>query len=84
MSTHNRKRDFNVCLIIAECKEFSKGYAHGTISATSHPGDNLYLYPDTIVRTNATLVGLDYTASTTGNIIVQVHKYLELLATSKS
>ncbi|XP_055995228.1 uncharacterized protein LOC125649388 [Ostrea edulis] len=61
-------------LKVPECREFSMGYAHGTPSTASHPGNNLYLFPDTIVRTNATLVGLDYTATTIGNIIVQVYR----------
>ena len=49
------------------------------MSAASHPGNNLYLYPDTVVRTNATLLGLDYTATTTGNVIVQVKRGFPVL-----
>ncbi|XP_062611467.1 uncharacterized protein LOC134273293 [Saccostrea cucullata] len=61
-------------LNVQECKEFSTGHADGTISSVTHPGNNLYLYPDTIVKTNATLVGLDYTATTAGDVIVQVYR----------
>nr|XP_034310453.1 uncharacterized protein LOC105340501 isoform X2 [Crassostrea gigas] len=61
-------------LPVPECKEFTKGKASGPVSPVSHPGSNLYMLTGTVVRTNATLMGLDYTATSTGNIIVQIYR----------
>lgn len=69
---YNDNDKLNLLYWFTECKEFSKGKASGPVSPVSHPGSNLYMFPDTVVKTNATLMGLDYTATSTGNIIVQV------------
>ncbi|KAJ8319266.1 hypothetical protein KUTeg_004357 [Tegillarca granosa] len=55
-------------------RSYTTGQESGLISPVAHPGSFLYLLPEHSVKTNGTLVALDYVSAVAGTAYIQVFR----------